>query len=50
MDVINILRKMRQEPRSLAVATADLTEEHPKICENIVVTVRVTGSIAQGRR
>ena len=46
MDVISILRKMRQEPDSLDVsATADQTEDHPKTFVDMKVTVSATGAI-----
>ncbi len=46
MDVISILRKMRAEPASFQVsASADLTEEHPKVFRDMKVTVRATGGI-----
>lgn len=46
MDIISILRKMRQEPASLSVeAEAEVTEEHPKVFTDITVTVTATGGI-----
>jgi len=46
MDIISILRKMRAEPDSLKVSSkADLTKDHPKVFENLVVTVEVTGEV-----
>jgi putative redox protein len=45
MDIIAILRKMRNEPEILAVkASGDLTDTHPKVFEDLHVTVRVTGT------
>lgn len=46
MDVISILRKMRQPFTHLAVrADADLTDTHPKVFRDIVVTVEVDGEV-----
>lgn len=46
MDVISILRKMRQPPESLTVhAAAEVVGEHPKVFDSPVVTVRATGGI-----
>ncbi|HHO51264.1 MAG TPA: OsmC family peroxiredoxin [Deltaproteobacteria bacterium] len=46
MDIISILRKMRAEPSSLSVtAAAQLSEDHPKVFVEPVVTVRATGDI-----
>jgi putative redox protein len=44
MDVISILRKMRAEPDEFSVeAETELTDEHPKVFKNIVVTYRFKG-------
>lgn len=44
MDVISILRKMRAEPDELSVeAETELTDEHPKVFKNIVITYRLKG-------
>ncbi len=46
MDVISILRKMRAEPTSLAItASAELTEQHPKVFRDMTVRVVATGGI-----
>ncbi|MEZ4318729.1 MAG: OsmC family protein [Myxococcota bacterium] len=46
MDVISILRKMRAEPASLDVsATAELTDDHPKVFTDMTVRVAVTGDV-----
>ncbi len=46
MDVISILRKMRQEPTHLDVkAEADLTGDHPKVYRGLQVTVTVNGDV-----
>lgn len=48
MDVVSILRKMRQPLESLSIdAQADLTDTHPKVfTAPITVTVTVTGAVA----
>lgn len=48
MDVVSILRKMRQPFESVAIkAEADLTDTHPKVfTAPITVTVTVTGAVA----
>jgi putative redox protein len=44
MDVISILRKMRLNPSSFSVgASAELTEHHPKIFKEILITYTVSG-------
>lgn len=50
MDVVAILRKMRQEPASLQVsADADLTDGHPRVFQNMRVTVTATGEVDPGK-
>ncbi len=50
MDVIFILRKMRQDVESLEVSVdATLSDEHPKKYESITLTFRVTGQVEPGR-
>jgi len=50
MDVVSILRKMRQPLTSLKVsAQAELTEEHPKVFEGMAVHVDVEGDVNAGR-
>jgi putative redox protein len=44
MDVISILRKMRAEPEEFSVeAESELTDEHPKVFKNVVITYRLIG-------
>jgi putative redox protein len=44
MDVLSILRKMQVEPEGFSVeAESDLTEDHPKVFERIVLTYRFKG-------
>lgn len=44
MDVVSILRKMRIEPDTFSVeAETELTDEHPKVFKNIVITYRLKG-------
>lgn len=44
MDVISILRKMRAEPEEFSVeAETELTDEHPKVFKNVVITYRLKG-------
>lgn len=46
MDIISILRKMRAAPDTLSVtAESELTDEHPKVFAEPVVTVRATGDV-----
>ncbi|MCO4746645.1 MAG: OsmC family protein [Proteobacteria bacterium] len=46
MDVVSILRKMRQPLTKLAVhAEAELTEEHPKVFGEMTVVVEVEGDV-----
>lgn len=46
MDVISILRKMRAEPSSLEItASADLSEDHPKVFVDMTVRVVATGEL-----
>lgn len=46
MDIISILRKMKQEPESLVVsAEGELRDAHPKIFEHLDVTVTATGEL-----
>ncbi len=48
MDVISILRKMRQDARSLEiVVTGDERDESPKYYDRIVVEYIVTGDVEQ---
>lgn len=50
MDVISILRKMRQPVTSLSVkAEATLADEHPKTLDDIQVVYTVTGEVDEGR-
>jgi putative redox protein len=45
LDIVSLLKKMRAEVEDLKiVVTADLTDEHPKIYKNVVVTYRFFGS------
>jgi len=44
MDVVSILRKMRAEPDTFSVeAETELTDEHPKVFKNVVITYRLKG-------
>ena len=50
MDVISMLRKMRQDVTGLSVkAEGTLTEEHPKTLDDLQVTYTVTGTVDEGR-
>ncbi len=50
MDVISILRKMREEPASFAVeARSELTEEHPKVFAGITLVYRLEGDLAPSK-
>ena len=45
LDVVSLLKKMRAEVYDLKIqVTADLTEEHPRIYKDVVVTYRFFGS------
>ncbi len=45
LDVVSLLKKMRAEVDDLKIqVTADLTEEHPRIYKDVVVTYRFFGS------
>ncbi|MCF6279781.1 MAG: OsmC family protein [Flavobacteriaceae bacterium] len=44
LDIISLLKKMRAEVDEFKIdVTADLTDEHPKIYKNVVVTYRFFG-------
>lgn len=46
MDVTSILRKMRQEITSLKVeVSSGMTDTHPKILKDIVVTFQIEGEV-----
>ena len=50
MDVISILRKMRQDVSSFSVsASGTLTEEHPKTLVDLQVRYEVEGDVAEGK-
>ena len=50
MDVISMLRKMRQPVTGLSVkAEGTLTEEHPRTLVDLQVTYTVTGDVDEGR-
>ncbi len=45
LDIVSLLRKMRAEVNDFKItATAELTDEHPKIFKDVVVTYRFFGS------
>jgi putative redox protein len=45
LDIVSLLKKMRAEVDDFKIdVTADLTDEHPKIYKNVVVTYRFFGS------
>ncbi len=45
LDIVSLLKKMRAEVANFKIdVTADLTDEHPKIYKNVVVTYRFFGS------
>ena len=45
LDIVSLLKKMRAEVDDFKiVTTAELTEEHPKIYKNVVVTYKFFGS------
>ena len=45
LDIVSLLKKMRAEVDDFkTVVTADLTDEHPRIYKNVVVTYRFYGS------
>lgn len=45
MDVVALLRKMRVDFVSFAIAAeAELTEEHPKVYKEILLTYRIAGA------
>ena len=45
LDIVSLLKKMRAEVDDFkTVVTADLTDEHPKIYKNVVVTYQFYGS------
>lgn len=44
LDIVSLLKKMRAEVDDFKITTtAELTEEHPKIFKNVVVTYRFYG-------
>ena len=50
MDVVSILRKMRQPLTGLDVsAEASLTEEHPKVFQGMTVVVEAQGDVVPDR-
>ena len=45
LDIVSLLRKMRAEVEEFKITTtADLTEDHPRIFKNVVVTYQFFGS------
>lgn len=47
MDVISILRKMRNEPERFEVTVeSGSTDEHPKILKDVVITYSFTGDLS----
>ena len=45
LDIVSLLKKMRAEVDDFkTIVTADLTDEHPKIYKNVVLTYRFYGS------
>ncbi|AOW20992.1 OsmC family protein [Urechidicola croceus] len=45
LDIVSLLKKMRAEVDDFKIdVSAELTEEHPKIYKNVVVTYRFFGS------
>lgn len=45
LDIVSLLKKMRAEVDDFKIeASADLTEEHPKVFKNVVVKYRFFGS------
>ena len=45
LDIVSLLKKMRAEVDNFKIdVTADLTDEHPKIYKNVVITYRFFGS------
>ncbi|PHR72579.1 MAG: osmotically inducible protein OsmC [Lutibacter sp.] len=45
LDIVSLLKKMRAEVEDFKIdVTADLTDEHPKIYKNVVVTYRFFGN------
>ena len=45
LDIVSLLKKMRAEVDDFKIiATAELTDEHPKIYKDVVVTYRFFGS------
>jgi len=45
LDIVSLLKKMRAEVDDFKiVTTAELTEEHPKVYKNVVVTYKFFGS------
>ena len=45
LDIVSLLKKMRAEVDDFKIiTTAELTEEHPKVYKNVVVTYKFFGS------
>ena len=45
LDIVSLLKKMRAEVENLKIiVTAELTDEHPKIYKDVVVTYRFFGA------
>lgn len=45
LDIVSLLKKMRAEVDEFKInVTAELTEEHPKIYKNVIVTYRFFGT------
>jgi putative redox protein len=44
IDIISILKKMRENVKSLSISVnGDLTDEHPRVYKNIEILIRISG-------